>query len=250
MSTIQMNESMNKAFYDADSSTYDDSRWNSKGGEFTNRVQQRVVHELCAKWRGQSVVEVGPGTARFSIPLLRQMNRLTLVDISRGMLETARKNISASGLSEGIDDLVTSTIYELPFEDSSFDHAISINVFNHLERPGEALKQLSRVIRSGGTVCFNYANLNSYYWLAAKKINHRHEAHGQSVYSTWEIPSAMEKVIASARLKLVKRVGNVHMPRGLERFPVLPAIKALDSISRNGPFNRLAPFHFCLCEKL
>ncbi len=242
-------ESSNRSFYDIDSKSYDEQRWNSKGGAFTDRAQQSILQTLCADWSGQKVLEVGPGTARFTIPLLRKDNRMTLADISPGMLATAKQNIEAAGLGQQVEDYVECSVYELPFEDNYFDHAISLNVFNHLEQPGDALKQLARVTRKNSTLLFNYANLNSYYWLAARKINQNKQAIGQNVYSTWERPSYVRKIIQDAGLDLVSVYGQTHVPRAMEKYPVRPLVFILDAISRRGPLSKLAPFHFCLCRK-
>jgi len=242
-------DASNQSFYDVDSHTYDEQRWRSKGGEFTDRAQQSILHKLCADWNEQRVLEVGPGTARFSIPLLRKQNRLTLVDISSGMLATAKGNIEAAGFGAGVDAYIERSVYELPFEEGSFDHAISLNVFNHLERPGDALKQLARVVRPGSTLLFNYANLQSYFWPAARRINQNKKAIGQDVYSTWERPSDVRAFIRDAGLELVKQLGQVHVPRAIEKYPVHSLLRVLDSMSRRAPLRRLAPFHFCLCRK-
>lgn len=248
--TDPINESSNQSFYDVDSKTYDGQRWNSKSGQFTNKAQQGILSTLCREWSNKKIIEVGPGTARFTIPLIKKGNQMTLVDISSGMLNTAKGNITEAGLVENVNQFVEGSIYELPFEDNSFDHAISLNVFNHLESPGDALAQLARVIKPGSTLLFNYANLQSYYWPFARKINKNNRAIGQDVYSTWERPADMNKIISAAGLKLVQQIGNVHMPRAMEKYPVLPIISVLDKISRSGPLKRLAPFHFCLCQKI
>ncbi len=161
-------ESSNRSFYNVDSKTYDRQRWASKGGAFTNRAQQLILQSLCADWQNGSILEVGSGTARFSIPLLQKHNRLTLADISPQMLAEARQKIVEAGAGDGVEAYVEGSIYELPFEDNSFDHTISLNVFNHLERPGDALQQLARVTRPGATLLFNHANLHSFYWPAAQ----------------------------------------------------------------------------------
>jgi ubiquinone/menaquinone biosynthesis C-methylase UbiE len=242
-------DASNQSFYDVDSQTYDEQRWHTKGGAFTDRAQQSILQSLCADWNEKRVLEVGAGTARFSIPLLRKHNRMTLVDISSGMLATAKANIEAAELADRVDAYLEESVYELPFDDGSFDHAISLNVFNHLERPGDALKQLARVIRPGSTLLFNYANSQSYYWPAARRINHSKLAIGQNVYSTWERPRDVRAWIRDSGLELVQQLGNVHVPRAIEKYPVYAVVQALDAVSRSGPLRRLAPFQFCLCRK-
>jgi SAM-dependent methyltransferase len=165
------------------------------------------------------------------------------------MLSVARKNIEAENLASQIDSYVKASIYELPFEDSHFDHAVSINVVNHLDNPELALKELARVTKQGSTIMFNYANLNSFYWPAAKKINKDHKAVGLDVYSTWERPNEMSSRIENAGLVLVSQLGQSHVPRAIEKYPLLWAVRMLDSVSRRGPLRRFAPMQFCLCRK-
>ena len=242
-------ESSNRSFYDVDSRTYDQQRWLSKGGTRTDVRQQGIVRKLCENWTNGRVLEVGMGTGRFTIPMLRMGNRVTVADISCEMLEIARQNIEKAGLASGMDEFVESSIYELPFADNSFDHAISVNVFNHLEAPEAALKQIARVVQPRSTLLFNYANLRSYFWLAARQINKSKKAIGQEVYSVWERPSEVRKVVDRVGLDLVTFLGHVHVPRALEKYHVDPLLAALDSVSRSGPLRHLAPFHFCLCRK-
>jgi ubiquinone/menaquinone biosynthesis C-methylase UbiE len=241
-------EEANPAFYDSDSTTYDAKRWVSPAGTFTNATQQRIVQELVADWKDDGL-EIGPGTARFTIPLLRQGMKMTVCDISPGMLEMARTNITGAGFGKSVRAYREGSIYELPFEDNSFDHAICLNVFNHLEDPGTALAEMSRVIKPGSTLLINYANLRSWYWPAARRINRRQSAVGQDVYSAWEKPGAMRANISRSGLELVRRVGHVHVPRELEKYRLLPMVKMLDRVSRRGPLAGMAAVHFCLCRK-
>ncbi len=245
-----MREDKNPDFYDSDSSSYDELRWNSKGGAFTNRAQQAIVQELCADWNDGRILEIGSGTARFTIPLCEKNNRMVLLDIAASMLDVAKENIQEAGLIDRVEDFVTGSIYELPFDDASFDHAITLNVLNHLEEPANAIRQLARVIKPGSTLLFNYANLQSYYWPVGRRINRRSRAIGQDVYSSWEKPSFIRRAVDEAGLDLVACLGNVHVPRGLDRRrALLPVVKLLDAISRRAPLRRLAPIHFCLCRK-
>lgn len=242
-------EAENQTFYDADAEAYDALRWDTPAGRFTATAQQDILAELCADWRSKTLVEIGPGTARFTIPLARQDNTVTLVDLAPRMLEVARRNIEREGLEERVAAYVHGSIYELPFEDASFDHAISLNVFNHLERPEQALKEMSRVLRPGGTLLFNFANLRSWYWPAARRINRRATAVGQDVYSRWEAPRRVRGAISDAGVELVQMLGHVHVPRAMEKYPLLPIVRLIDAASRHGPLRHVAAVQFCLCRK-
>jgi 2-polyprenyl-3-methyl-5-hydroxy-6-metoxy-1,4-benzoquinol methylase len=45
-------------------------------------------------------------------------------------------------------DVSQASVYELPFEDDAFDLVLSLEVLEHLERPSDALRELSRVARA------------------------------------------------------------------------------------------------------
>ena len=245
---MSMPEESNQGFYDADSGEYDAKRWVSPAGRFTNIAQQNIVSKLCDAWSGRAL-EIGQGTARFTMPLLKQGLQMTICDLSPEMLDVARGNITKAGLEKGLEDAVEGSIYELPFKDNSFDYAISLNVFNHLEHPDQALAQMARVIKPGGSLLINYANLRSWYWPAAKRINSRNTAVGQEVFSSWVTSSSMKKAASDAGLIHLNKTGHVHVPRALEGWHLLSVVKVLDAISRKGPFSSLASVHFMLLGK-
>lgn len=244
-----MKDDANVRFYDSDSATYDETRWVSKSGAYTFAVQQQIVESLTADWRNSDVLEVGPGTGRFSIQLANKQNRLTLLDISSRMLDVTKSNLADEGLADSILEAVEGSIYSLPFEDGRFDHALCLNVLSHLEDSAAAIGELARVVKKGGSVLINYPNLESFYWPAARRINARAKAVGQEVFSIWQRPKRVLEALNAAGLSLLVRRGHAHVPRALERFHLLPVIRGLDWCSRRAPLSRLAPVHFCLCIK-
>ena len=76
--------------------------------------------------------------------------RMTVVDISEGMLEKTRKRAEAEGVSDRIDFQVAD-IHNLPFKDNSFDVVIieSLLVFTDKER---SLSESKRVAKPGGVI--------------------------------------------------------------------------------------------------
>jgi 2-polyprenyl-3-methyl-5-hydroxy-6-metoxy-1,4-benzoquinol methylase len=53
-------------------------------------------------------------------------------------------------------DASMASVYELPFEDRSFDLVVCLEVMEHLDRPAEALRELSRVSRGDLVVSVPY----------------------------------------------------------------------------------------------
>jgi len=244
-----MQEDDNVTFYDSDSSVYDKKRWRSKAGIFNRTTQERIVGDLTKQWDNRRIVEVGPGTARFTVRLATRGNRLTLVDISSGMLEVAERNIREHGLGDAVEQYVQCSIYDPPLNDGEFDCAICINVLSHLEDAGAAIRQLARLLKSGGSLLINVPNLQSYYWPVARRVNKRSQSMSEGVYATWKNPGEIKKALEEEGLQIVQCVGHVHVPMAMERYPVLGLIKMLDRISRSSPLRRVAPILFFRCQK-
>lgn len=244
--SVPSSESNNLEFYDRESAEYDQGRWTSPGGRFTNAVQLQIVADLSAEWATGRILDVGAGTGRFTALLARQRNKMTLLDVSNEMLVKARSNLHSAALAGQIDALVQGSVYELPFKEASFDHAVALNVFSHLESPAEALGEMARVLSPGSRLIFNYSNYLSYYLPAARRVNAQSRAMRRDVYSVWRNPSDIADACESAGIEIVATVGHTHIPVGLDRPVLRPLIKAIDSVSRTGPLAQLAPVQYCL----
>jgi ubiquinone/menaquinone biosynthesis C-methylase UbiE len=70
--------------------------------------------------------------------------RLTLTDLSRGMLEAARAVLGDRA------EYAVADVEELPFEDDSFDSVIANHMLFHIEARERAFSQIRRVLRPGG----------------------------------------------------------------------------------------------------
>jgi SAM-dependent methyltransferase len=69
-----------------------------------------------------------------------------------------------------IHDRVCGSILTLPFDDGSFDLITANMVFEHLEDPERALREIHRVLRPGGRVIFHTPNQLGYTTLLARAI--------------------------------------------------------------------------------
>ena len=106
---------------------------------------------------GKDVLDAGCGTG-FGTAMLGECRpaRLVGVDIAPEALERARV------LAPAADDLVQGDVRELPFEDSSFDVVVCFEVIEHIERQDDALDELRRVLRDGGSLLISSPNRDVY----------------------------------------------------------------------------------------
>jgi len=98
---------------------------------------------------GCSVLEVAPGPGYLAIELAK-LGRFTIVglDISKDFVEISRRNAKEANVQV---EFRQGTVSDIPFPDNSFDFVICTAAFKNFKDPVNALNQMHRVLRSGGT---------------------------------------------------------------------------------------------------
>jgi trans-aconitate methyltransferase len=98
------------------------------------------------------VLEVGCGIGAQTATLARNSPdaAITSMDISKPSIQKARARIAGEGLTNV--EFMVADIFDLPFDEGSFDHVFMCFVLEHLSDPVHALERLRRVLRRGGTL--------------------------------------------------------------------------------------------------
>lgn len=97
---------------------------------------------------GDEVLECACGTGAISAAIAPACARLVATDYSDGMLAQARKKLAKrSNVTVEQADITA-----LPYADDSFDAVVAGNVIHLLPEPGDALKEIKRVVRPGGMI--------------------------------------------------------------------------------------------------
>jgi phosphatidylethanolamine/phosphatidyl-N-methylethanolamine N-methyltransferase len=99
---------------------------------------------------GDRVLEVGVGTG-LSLPLYPRDVRITGIDVSREMLEKARRRVSQRRLAN-VEALLEMDAERMSFPDASFDKIVAMYVVSVVERPDKLLEELHRVCRPHGEI--------------------------------------------------------------------------------------------------
>jgi demethylmenaquinone methyltransferase/2-methoxy-6-polyprenyl-1,4-benzoquinol methylase len=132
-------------------------------GETYDRYARLLSFGQDPRWRSFLVerIEAGPedtvldvacGTAAVSLELVRRYGcRVVGIDQSAEMLAAGRSRIEAAGLARRIE-LQEGRAESLPFDDASFDALTFTYLLRYVDDPGEAMKELARVVRPGGRI--------------------------------------------------------------------------------------------------
>jgi ubiquinone/menaquinone biosynthesis C-methylase UbiE len=146
---------VNERYHDVAAETYD-GKW---GIDFGPKGARQVLGKIEKALGGlpdrpfESALEIGSGTGYFSLNLLEAgvVRSATCSDISPGMLATLAANAARLGLDV---ECVQTDAEALPFADGSFDLVLGHAVLHHIPDLPKAMRQFSRVLRPGGTLCF------------------------------------------------------------------------------------------------
>jgi SAM-dependent methyltransferase len=141
---VEARSSRSRSFFDAVGPEWDALRkvWSD------DLLRARAVGRLVPE--GLRAVDVGTGTGVLAQELSRLGVRVVAVDRSSRMLDAARARIDAAGATN--IELRAGDASALPLADGEVDAAFAHMVLQYLPAPGEALREMARVVRPGGRV--------------------------------------------------------------------------------------------------
>jgi ubiquinone/menaquinone biosynthesis C-methylase UbiE len=147
------------------------AKWYDEDAEFgvnpSTSMEGNSLLTLLRPSRRDSVLELGCGTGRLTIPIARKCRRIVAIDRSDSMLEVARaKSKEVSNIEFKKLDIAKR---RLPFPSASFEKAISPLVLNHIENIRSLFKEISRVLKPRGIFVFDDIMPDSTYFKQKKE---------------------------------------------------------------------------------
>jgi ubiquinone/menaquinone biosynthesis C-methylase UbiE len=126
------------------------ARWYAQNTGKMLDQYRKAAHDVAAELTsGSRVLEVAPGPGYFAIELAR-LGRYHIVglDISHSFVRIATVNAKAAGVEVEFQQGNASS---MPFESNSFDFIYCRAAFKNFAEPVEAIIEMHRVLRPGGT---------------------------------------------------------------------------------------------------
>jgi 2-polyprenyl-3-methyl-5-hydroxy-6-metoxy-1,4-benzoquinol methylase len=125
--------------------------WESAAGKLRWARRVKMLSEHLKP--GMSVLELGCGAGYFTRELARSGADIVAIDVSPELLEIAKLNSSAPNVRYEVQNA-----YHLSYADAAFDSVVGSSVLHHLEIE-QALREIYRVLRPGGTMFFTEPNM-------------------------------------------------------------------------------------------
>ena len=139
-----------KDYWNERSSTFD----RSPGHVIASRKEKEAWKSLLQENIGggtREILDIGAGTGFLSIMLAEMGHRVVGIDISKEMMERAKKKAQDLGVEVNFKP---GDAENLSFETGSFDAIVNRAVLWTLPNPKKALAEWKRVLKPGGRLCF------------------------------------------------------------------------------------------------
>jgi len=126
---------------------------------------------------GMRVLEVGPGNGRYTMATARRVGEagcVVSIDIEPRMVQRVLCRAEAEELSNV--EARVADVYDLPFDDATFDAVTMIAVIGEIPEPVQAMCEFYRVLKPGGRLALSELLLDPDYPLARTLIRRAREA--------------------------------------------------------------------------
>ena len=168
--------------YELQTHRVEDRHWWYQG---RRRVLERAIERLGLPKQAR-ILDAGCGSGRNMVELSRH-GTVTGVELSETSVELARERDAG--------EVLAGSVMDMPFDDSSFDLTVSLDVIEHLEDDVSALRELRRVTAPGGALL---VTVPAYQWLWSGHdiVNHHHRRYNRRALlaaarnAGWEMESS------------------------------------------------------------
>lgn len=128
--------------YDTIADVYDHHYDQHRGRSYHKHISTHLMNALP---QGGKLLDVGCGTGLFVDRYIAAGGKAIGIDISRNMLEKARRRCITCDYTVGTGE-------KIPFRDTTFDAVSSLLVFSYVKDPRSMLNEAYRVLKPGGSI--------------------------------------------------------------------------------------------------
>jgi SAM-dependent methyltransferase len=141
-------------------------------------ISRARLREALAPQPGERILEVGPGTGYYSLPVAEWLGpdgTLEIFDLQQEMLDHTSGRAREAGLGNVV--ATQGDARSLPYGDDAFDGVFLVTVLGEVPDQEAALRELGRVVRPGGRVVVGEL-MGDPHWVSPSALGRRAEAAG------------------------------------------------------------------------
>ncbi len=180
-------------------------------------IFRRELEALAARWRGGRLLNLGCAHGPDFLPF-RQGFELHGVDFSTEMIKLAGKYAKKFDFDV---NLAVAEVRSLPYSDETFDWAISVATYHHIQGEEErlkALRELKRVLKPGGEAFITVWNhWQPRFWFRGREVMVPWRTRDKTLYRYYYLFAygGLKKLVREAGLRVIK-----SFPESAYRFPI------------------------------
>jgi len=118
--------------------------------DFNIRIRAEVIKGFVGDSVFGSILDLGCGNGAISLPLLRQADHLTLLDISQNMLSIARSDVPVEFL--GKVETINEDFMRAELGSNSYDLILCLGVLAHVDSPINIITKMVSLLKPNGSI--------------------------------------------------------------------------------------------------
>jgi len=143
------------------------ARWRkSYLGALTERTEEEAIFRLAGDVKGKVLLDLGCGDGTYSIAAFQRGARVTGLDISDAMLDSAQHRAAACGASV---EWRQASAESLPYDSGTFDVVLAVTILCFVRHPLQVVQEVSRVLRPGGLFVIGELGRFSF-WAVSRRV--------------------------------------------------------------------------------
>jgi SAM-dependent methyltransferase len=137
------------------------------------------LQEILSPQPGERILEIGPGTGFYTLPIARWIGphgRLDILDVQQAMLDNTMRRARESSLENIVP--ACADAQRLPYADAAFDAVVLITTLGEIPDQDASWREIARVLKPAGRAINGELFFGDPHWVTPRTAERRADAAG------------------------------------------------------------------------